>query len=147
MTHPHSQAPVNRPSWWERVSERCYRASTPALARKMQNESPGAFQTVVNDITIPLDAFFEREVAKQLAQATYVGFRPAKSLMPLVIQRFGLVLESLGEEQKTLETICNTCPVMGHCWKTLRHSTDVATYRDFCPNAEAFDRLGARVVE
>ncbi|MWJ27956.1 hypothetical protein GPM19_07005 [Halomonas sp. ZH2S] len=147
MTHPQSQTPAKRPSWWERVSERCYRASTPALARGMQNESPGAFHEVVNDITLPLDATFEQEVAKQLAQGTYVGFRPAQSLMPVMVQRFGLVLENLGEKQASLETTCNACPVVGHCWKSLRHTTDVETFRDFCPNADSFDRMGAHVEE
>ncbi|MCL7929221.1 hypothetical protein [Halomonas llamarensis] len=147
MTYPQSKAPKSRPSWWERISERCYRASTPTLARGMQNESPDAFQAVVSDITMPLDASFEQEVAKQLAQGTYAGFRPAKSLMPVMVQRFGLVLENLGEEQKPLEDTCNACPVVGHCWKTLRYSTDIETFRDFCPNAEAFDRMGAQVDE
>lgn len=141
----HIDTTPRRPSWWTRLSERCYRASAPQLVRDMQHESSGAFDALVKDLEAPLEAGFEREVARQMNQGAYLAFVPAETLMPVMMQRFGLDASRIAEDSdlQVMRRTCNDCPVAGHCWRAMRRDAGVEECRGFCPNAEAFDRRAA----
>ncbi len=139
-------APITpTPTWWERLTERCYAASTPQLVRDVQHEAGKTYQTLLTDLQRPLEDGFEREMARQLAAGQPPAFVPAKTLMPVMMQRFGLQdAELAGEAGYTaLRDTCNACPVVGHCWQSMRAGADVEECRSFCPNAEAFERRAA----
>lgn len=132
---------ASRQPWWARLSERCYRATTPRLVQDMQHEASRAYGEMLEDLEAPLDAHFEREVARQLQGGRPSGFKPARTLMPVMLQRFGLQDAELATDPDyaAMRATCNACPVVGQCWKAMRVGADVEECRDFCPNAEAFD--------
>lgn len=136
-----------RPSWWERFSERCYQNNIGQVAREMQHDSPMAYGELIRNLELPLESNFEREVARQLDQGAYAFFTSAETLLPVMMQRFGLDEASFAEggELTALGKTCNACPMVGHCWRAMRRDADVAECRGFCPNTEAFDRQAALV--
>ena len=139
-------AQTTRPStWWERLTERCYAASTPQLVRDVQHEAGKTYQTLLTDLEGPLEGGFEREMARQLAAGQPASFVPAKTLMPVMMQRFGLQEADLAADAGygALRDTCNSCPVVGHCWQAMRAEAEVEECRGFCPNAEAFERRAA----
>lgn len=138
-TTPRTDA--SRQPWWARLSERCYRATTPRLVQDMQHEAAGTYGEMLEDLNTPLDAHFEREMARQLQDGQPFGFVPARTLMPVMMQRFGLQDGELAADPgyDAMHATCNGCPVVGKCWKAMRAGADVEVCRSFCPNAEAFD--------
>ncbi|MGM0782597.1 MAG: hypothetical protein ACQEUM_00640 [Pseudomonadota bacterium] len=145
MANAQNSAPT---SWWERFSERCYRSNVVQVAREMQNEAPKVYDELLNDLQTPLESVFEREVARQLDQGAYFAFVPAKTLMPAMMQRFGLDEASFAADSgfAAIRKTCNACPVAGQCWRAMRRDADADECRSFCPNAEAFDRRAAAIV-
>lgn len=136
-------AQTTRPSsWWERLTERCYAASTPQLVHDVQHEAGTTYQKLLTDLDYPLERGFEREMARQLGAGQPATFVPAKTLMPVMMQRFGLQDAELAAQPGygALRDTCNACPVVGHCWQAMRAAADVEECRGFCPNAEAFER-------
>lgn len=77
-------------SWWNRLCEGSYRASTRRLVREIEAESPGVYSEMLQDLDTPLEPVFEREVARHLDRGGYRAFVPADTLMPAMLQRFGL---------------------------------------------------------
>jgi len=139
-------AQTTRPSsWWERLTERCYTASTPQLVRDVQHEAGKTYQRLLTDLETPLEPGFEREMARQLGAGQPTSFVPAKTLMPVMMQRFGLQDADLAVQPGygALRDTCNACPVVGHCWQAMRAGAEVEECRGFCPNAEAFERRAA----
>ncbi|MGM0693969.1 MAG: hypothetical protein ACQEUN_11285 [Pseudomonadota bacterium] len=138
-TAPRSDAA--RPSWWARLSERCYQATTPGLVRDIQHEAPGTYSEMLEDLTTPLDRRVEQEMARQLQQGQPLGFVPAKVLMPVMMQRFGLRQAEVAADpdHAAMRAVCNGCSVVDQCWKAMRAGADMATCRGFCPNAAAFE--------
>lgn len=139
-------AQTTRPSsWWERLSERCYAASMPRLVSDVQHEASSTYQALLTDLDRPLESGFEREMARQLAAGQPVAFVPAQTLMPVMMQRFGLQEADLAAQPGygVLRDTCNSCPVMGQCWQAMRADAEVDECRGFCPNAEAFERRAA----
>ncbi|MFW6346162.1 MAG: hypothetical protein ACOC0M_07540, partial [Halomonas sp.] len=132
-------------SWWERLTERCYTTSTAQLVRDVQHEAGPTYHALLNDLESPLEPGFEREMARQLATGQPSDFVPAKTLMPVMMQRFGLKDAEVAAEPgyNAICKTCNGCPVVGQCWKAMRAGTEVEECRGFCPNARAFDSLAA----
>lgn len=126
-----------RRSWWERVAERCYRASLPRLVNDMQHESAGVYRSLVEDLDTPLEADFEREVAKQMNDGHRGGVRPSRALLPEMMRRFGC--DAGRVEMAPIRSACDACPVSGRCWRALRRGADAEECRGFCANAEAFE--------
>ncbi|CAM3375346.1 hypothetical protein [Halomonas lysinitropha] len=130
-------------SWWERLTERCYATSTPQLVRDVQHEAGPTYHALLNDLGSPLETDFEREMARQLEAGQPSDFVPAKALMPVMMQRFGLQDAEVAAEPgyNMMRKTCNGCPVVGQCWKAMRAGAEVEECRGFCPNAKAFDSL------
>ncbi|UYO73143.1 DUF6455 family protein [Halomonas qinghailakensis] len=138
-------------SWWERLTERCYATSTATLARNVKQEAGASYDALISDLERPLEPHFERELAKQLATDQPAHFSPANTLMPVMMQRFGLQEKSLEEsglinhaDYVALRDNCNACAVVGECWKAMRANAELDECRHLCPNANAFDALAAR---
>ncbi|QOR37111.1 hypothetical protein HNO52_00285 [Billgrantia diversa] len=136
-----NQAPRN--SWWNRLCEGSYRASTRRMVREIEAESPQVYSEMLKDLETPLEPTFEREMSRHLDRGGYRAFVPAETLMPAMLQRFGLDQESVTEHVSypSLRGNCNACPVAGHCWGAMRRDAGVDECRAFCPNALAFERL------
>lgn len=138
-------------TWWGRLTERCYTASTDTLARSVKDQAGAAFDALVNDLERPLEPRFEQAVARQLAAGQPAYFKPARTLMPMMMQRFGLeerVLQEKGQirhaDYVALRDTCNACAAVGDCWKAMRANAEIEECRRLCPNANAFDALAAQ---
>lgn len=137
-------------SWWERLTERCYASSTATLAHKLKHEASASYDALINDLGRPLEPRFEQEIAKQLAAGPTAHFSPARTLMPVMLQRFGLQEDTLQEsglinhaDYVALRDNCNACAAVGDCWKAMRASAKLDECRKLCPNAKAFDALAS----
>ena len=142
---------TDKASWWERLTERCYTTSTATLTRRVKQEAGAAYDALIHDLERPLEPHFEQEVAKQLAAGQATHFRPANTLMPVMMQRFGLKESALLKnallhhaDLDKLRDTCNACTAAGDCWKAMRTRTELKKHRQRCPNANAFDALAAR---
>ncbi|MGO2006553.1 DUF6455 family protein [Vreelandella alkaliphila] len=138
-------------SWWGRLTERCYTASTATLARNINQQAGASYDALINDLERPLEPRFEQAVARQLAAGQPAHFSPAKTLMPVMMQRFGLNESALEEggvinhaDYVALRDTCNACAAVGDCWKAMRASAELDECRRLCPNANAFDALAAQ---
>ncbi|MGJ7459306.1 hypothetical protein [Halomonas sp. RA08-2] len=138
-TSSHSSRP-----WLQRLGGFLVDASTPRLVQEMRREAGPTFQAMVRDLNTPMTPAFEREVARTLNRAGSEDLIPAETLMPSMMERFGLVADDLGAEERThfgeLQIVCNRCPVAGRCWKALRADAGWEKCRGFCPNAQAFEQ-------
>lgn len=134
---------ATRNSWWIRLCESSYRASTRRLVREIEAESPHVYSDMLKDLAMPLEPAFEREMARHLDRGGFRAFVPAETLMPVMLQRFGLDPVSVTEHASypSLRGNCNACPVAGHCWGAMRRDAGVDECRAFCPNTAAFERL------
>ncbi|MGQ4880756.1 hypothetical protein ACOJCM_19495 [Billgrantia sp. LNSP4103-1] len=129
-------------SFWERFCEGSYRASTRRLVREIEAKSPSVYSEMLQDLTTPLEPAFEREMARHLDRGGYRAFVPAETLMPAMLQRFGLEASvTQHASYPSLRGTCNACPVAGHCWGAMRRDAGIEECRAFCPNAAAFERL------
>lgn len=133
-------------SWWERLTERCYATSTATLARNVKQEAGASYDALINDLESPLEPRFEQAVARQLAAGQTAHFSPARTLMPIMMQRFGLEDSGLKNHAVyvALRDNCNACAAVGDCWKAMRANAELDECRHLCPNANAFDVLAAR---
>ncbi|MGR4066270.1 hypothetical protein [Billgrantia sp. C5P2] len=134
---------ASRNSWWHRLCEGSYRASTRRLVREIETESPQVYSEMLRDLETPLEPAFEREMARHLDRGGFRAFVPAETLMPVMLQRFGLDQASVAGHASypSLRGNCNACPVAGHCWGAMRRDAGIDECRAFCPNAAAFERL------
>lgn len=134
---------ATKSSWWARLCEGSYRASTPRLVREFEAEAPQVYSDILKDLEMPLEPSFEREMARHLDRGGFRAFVPAETLMPAMLQRFGLEQASIAEHASypSLRGNCNACPVAGYCWGAMRRDAGIDECRAFCPNAAAFERL------
>ncbi|MDZ7853895.1 MAG: hypothetical protein U5L98_14935 [Halomonas sp.] len=132
---------VSQQAWWTRFADRCYQATTPRLVQEIQHEAPRTYSEMLEDLSTPLDHRFEQQMARQLQQGQPLGFVPSKTLMPVMMQRFGLQQAEMAADpdHAAMRSVCNGCPVVGQCWKAMRAGADVEECRGFCPNAKAFE--------
>lgn len=138
-----AQTPTNR-SWYSRLTDVLFDASAPQLVQNMRREAGPIFRSMVRDLNTPMAAAFEREVARTLNRSGSDDLIPAVTLMPAMMERFGLMADDFGPEEHVqfgkMQTVCNRCPVAGRCWKAMRADAGSEQCRDFCPNAQAFDQ-------
>ena len=68
-----------------------------------------------------------------------------KTLMPQMQARFGVTEEQMGaleaRELTAMKKRCNSCSEAARCWQALRGGESAERCREFCPNADTFDRL------
>lgn len=138
-------------SWWRRLTERCYTSSTTTLARNIKQEAGASYNALINDLERPLEPSFEQAVARQLAAGQPAHFRPANTLMPVMMQRLGLKESELHgnglmnhADYRALRDTCNACAAVSDCWKAMRANAELDECRHLCPNANVFDALAAR---
>lgn len=129
-------------SWYSRLSDLLFDANMPRLVQDMRREAGPTFQTMVRDLDTPMTAAFESEVARTLNSSGKDDLIPAVTLMPAMMERFGLVADDFGLEERTylhtMEAVCNRCPSVGRCWQAMRARADRAQCLGFCPNAKDF---------
>ncbi|GKW50794.1 hypothetical protein [Halomonas sp. NCCP-2165] len=138
MTIPYAKPPVSidRP---ERLRD--YLQGDRVL-RELEAYAPAALDRLIDDLTHPLSAPFERAVARALDAERLPGFVPAATLMPTMLTRLGLPAELATDKALMAQRrTCNRCPRVGHCWQALRHGAQADECRGFCPNAEAFTAI------
>lgn len=104
--------------------------------------APKKLSVLIHDLSRPMSRTLEQALARSLAAGEIPGFWPTETLMPPMMQRFGLRPAALAKDPAihALRTTCNTCSKAGTCWLALRHQASRTECRDFCPNAEAFER-------
>jgi hypothetical protein len=125
--------------WQERLLAACM----PQLVQAIRYEAGADYRALIRDLETPLLPEFEREVARHLGCGDERELIPAETLMPAMLQGFGLTADQFGPEEKEhlmeLRNRCNRCLAVGHCWKALRARAGREAYRDYCPNAPAFE--------
>ncbi|MHB0774803.1 DUF6455 family protein [Halomonas sp. WWR20] len=110
----------------------------------MTFECGDAYRKIVGNLAMPLAPAIEREVARTLNRDVAHSLIPARTLLPVMMQRLGISVSSgpLGKETlQAVERTCNRCPQVGRCWLAMRHHTPTEACRGFCPNAEALERV------
>ncbi len=149
----HDQAPMiphSSRSWLQRLGGVFFDASMPRLVQELRREAGPTFQAMVRDLNTPMAPAFEREVARTLNRGGREDLIPVETLMPTMMERFGLSVEDFGPEESVhlqeLQHVCNRCPVASQCWRALRAGTGWEKCRSFCPNATAFEKRAAAAV-
>jgi|SRR5690554_4348379 len=131
-------------SWYSRLNDLLFDANMPRLVQDMRREAGPTFQSMVRDLNTPMAPAFEREVARTLNRSGSNDLIPAVTLMPAMMERFGLTADDFGPDEHVqfgkMQTVCNHCPVASRCWKAMRAGAGSEQCRDFCPNAQAFDQ-------
>ncbi|TFH87613.1 hypothetical protein EQG41_05900 [Billgrantia azerbaijanica] len=124
---------------------RDYHAGERALL-ELKCCAPKALSVLVHDLSQPMGRALEQALARSLDTGEIADFRPADTLMPAMLPRFGLDPAAVGEGPTihSLRTTCNACQAVGHCWLALRHRASLTECCRFCPNAEVFARLVGR---
>ena len=134
---------TERQGWLARLEQRLFEASIPQVVQGIRNEASVDFRELVRDLNAPMAPAFEREVSRTLNRGVASDLIPAVTLMPAMMERFGLGREDFPANEAglfaELETVCNHCPVVGRCWKAMRAGDARETCRGFCPNAQAFE--------
>ncbi|SFU82016.1 hypothetical protein [Halomonas korlensis] len=135
---------TERQGWLARLEERLFEASMPRVVQGIRYEDSVDYREMVRNLDTPMAPAFEREVARTLNRGGDLELIPAETLMPAMMQRFGLGRDDFGPGEEThfgeLQTVCNRCPVVGRCWKAMRAGERWEKCRGFCPNAEAFEQ-------
>ena len=131
-------------SWYSRLSDLLFDANMPRLVQDMRREAGPTFQSMVRDLNTPMAPAFEREVARTLNRSGSNDLIPAVTLMPAMMERFGLEIDDFGLEERAhlhdMQAVCNRCPSVGRCWRAMRAKADRTQCLSFCPNAEDFVR-------
>ncbi|SHF27143.1 hypothetical protein SAMN02745148_02181 [Modicisalibacter ilicicola DSM 19980] len=113
----------------------------PGIVHQMAHLEPEALAALISDLTTPLNGTFEKAVEDILTQGGLEHFAASRTLLPAMLERFGLAEDDLAMHAECLETAreaCDTCPAVGRCWRALRHGAGREECRGFCPSAEAF---------
>lgn len=114
------------------------------VVRELRRHAPEALEEMVCDLKQPLSVPLERAMGRTLDDHRVPDFKASEVLMPTMMTTFEVRPATIAEgELIALESACNQCEVVGHCWKAMRAGADAETCRDFCPNAESFMAHGA----
>lgn len=109
------------------------------VVRELRRHAPETLEALARDLEQPLSLPLERAVARTLDDRRVPDFQAAEVLMPAMMKTFEVSSAAIAEEElAVLESACNRCEVVGHCWRAMRDSLDAEACRGFCPNAEAF---------
>lgn len=113
------------------------------VARSLQMEAPEEFAKIIAEADPALDEGLAGEV-ENLLRTGGAPFVPLnKTLMPRMIDRFGLTsehLEEIGYEKlKSMQKRCNSCANAARCWSAIRAGASAEQCREFCPNSADFD--------
>lgn len=103
---------------------------------------PKALSVLIHDLAYPLSPSLEQAIARSLAGRELADFSPPTSQLPEMMRRFGLDPDACSRDPAihSLRTVCSACPRVATCWLALRHDASREECREFCRNAEAFER-------
>ena len=122
----------------------------PGIVHQMAVLEPVALNELISDLETPLKPNFERAVEAILNQGDLPTFDAARTLLPLMLARFGLTQEDYDTRAETLVALrdaCCSCPVKGRCWQALRNNADAAACGAFCPSAGKIAQNAASFLE
>ncbi|MBB3190150.1 hypothetical protein [Halomonas cerina] len=115
------------------------------VVRELRRHAPEALEELARDLEQPLNQSLERAMARTLDDRRVPDFQAAEVLMPAMMKTFKVSPVAMAEEElAVLESACNRCAVVGHCWGAMRDGVDAEACRGFCPNAEAFMGHGVK---
>ncbi|MFP4261941.1 MAG: hypothetical protein ACLFRS_01160 [Halomonas sp.] len=118
------------------------------VVRELRRHAPEALEELARDLEQPLSLPLERAMARSLDDRRVPDFQAADTLMSAMMRTFEVSPAAIAEDElASLESVCNRCEVMGHCWKAMRHGADAEACRGFCPNAGSFMKHGAEGAE
>lgn len=113
------------------------------IVHQMALLEPELLNELISDLKTPLNANFERAVETILTQGQLPTFDAARTLLPAMLERFGLTPEDYDTRPLILAVLgktCRDCPMIGHCWQALRGDADATRCRGFCPSADIIAR-------
>lgn len=115
------------------------------VVRSLQMEAPDEFARIIARADPALDAGLASEVERLLRTGGAPFVRFDQTLMPKMIDRFGVTTEQLEtlshNELKVMQKSCNSCAETARCWNALRSGHNAEQCREFCPNSAAFEEL------
>ncbi|MDZ7853871.1 MAG: hypothetical protein U5L98_14815 [Halomonas sp.] len=118
------------------------------VVRELRYHAPEALEELARDLEQPLSLPLERAMMRTLDDRWVPAFKPAEVLMPAMMTTFAVSPAAIAEEElAVLESACNRCEVVGHCWGSMRDGVDAEACGSFCPNAETFMGHGAEQSE
>ncbi|PAU77263.1 hypothetical protein [Halomonas salipaludis] len=107
--------------------------------RELQLSAPEVMKDMIYDLGYPMNPPLERAVACILDERRFPDFRAAEVLLPAMMKTFAFSTQKLDKSSlKGLESVCNNCRMVGHCWRAMRDHAGAEVCRDFCPNVQAF---------
>lgn len=114
------------------------------VVRELRCHAPEALEELAYDLEQPLSRPLERAMGRTLDNRRVPDFQAADVLMPVMMKTFEVNPAAIAEDELALlESVCNRCEVVGHCWKAMRNGADAEACRGFCPNAKSFMAHGA----
>ncbi len=122
----------------------------PGIVHQMALLEPAMLNELISDLRAPLNANFERAVEIILDQGELSTFDATRTLLPAMLERFGLALEDYGTRPESLTALaktCRCCPKHGRCWQTLRSDADATACRKLCPSGAMIARDAAGLPE
>lgn len=118
------------------------------VVRELRYHSPETLAELARDLEQPLSSPLQRAMSRTLDDHRVADFQAAEVLMPAMMRTFAVSPAAVKEEElRELESVCNRCEVVGHCWRAMRDGVDAEACGSFCPNAKAFNDHGAGASE
>ncbi|MCE8018734.1 hypothetical protein HOP51_01185 [Halomonas sp. MCCC 1A11036] len=107
--------------------------------RELRLHAPEVIKEMIYDLDYPISPPLERVVACTLDERRCPDFRAAEVLLPAMMKTFAFSPHKLNKSSlEGLESVCNICRRVGHCWRAMRDHAGTEVCREFCPNVEAF---------
>lgn len=131
--------------WYDRLSNLFYEASIASHVGRIRAEAPMVFRKMINDIDTPLEPEMENQVARYLRSPYQDEITPSETLMPRMMQKYGISSEQFAElekkERSQLNRRCNQCPSVSQCWKAMRNNAKIEECDTFCANQASFKAI------
>lgn len=128
--------------WYDRLANLSYEASIPGLVNHLRVEAPMVFRGMVNDIDNPIAPELETEIARYLRSPCQDELKPAVTLMPRMMEKYGICSQQFAalEKQQKAQLVrrCNQCPSASKCWLAMRADAELEECETFCPNQAVF---------
>ncbi|MEQ5800539.1 hypothetical protein [Halomonas sp. H10-9-1] len=118
------------------------------VVRELRSHAPEALEELARDLEQPLSRPLEKAIGRTLDDRRVPDFQASEVLMPAMMKTFEVPTAAIAEDEMALlESVCNRCEVVGHCWKAMRNGAGAEACRGFCPNAKSFVAHGGEESE
>ena len=128
-----------------RLADRLIAGQYQMAVKSLQLEAPDALEHIIAQADPALDSSVAAEIERLLKTGGAPFVRFDKTLMPQMQARLGVTEEQMGaleaRELSAMKKRCNSCSEAARCWQALRGGESAEQCREFCPNADTFDRL------